>query len=82
MKDTQTGIANGVRGQRMVRQNTTTTDPYWLVRKFECGKWVCDTGSHDDRGEAAIARRPATEPGVEYVPVRITETTVVEHDAA
>jgi hypothetical protein len=54
-----------------------------MVRKFVAGKWVCDTGQYDDReeAEAAIAKHPATEPGVEKVPVRITETTVAEYDA-
>ena len=81
---TKTDSPTGVPVQRLVRQNTTTMDRYWMMRKFANGHWVCDTGSYDDRSEVeeAIARRPAPDPGVEYVPVRITETTVAEYDAA
>lgn len=55
-----------------------------MLRKFAAGKWVCDTGQFWDRKEveAFIANHPATEPGVEKVPVRITETVVSEYDAA
>lgn len=70
--------------ERLVRPPETKTDQYWMLRKFAAGKWVCDTGQFWDRQEVEdfIAKHPATEPGVEKVPVRITETIVSEYDAA
>lgn len=68
----------------VVRPPETKTDQYWMLRKFASGKWVCDVGQYFDRAEVeeAIARNQKPDHGVEYVPVRITETIVAEYDAA
>jgi hypothetical protein len=68
----------------VVRPPETKTDQYWMLRKFADRKWVCDVGQYFDRAEVmeAISRKPKPDPGVEYVPVRITETILAEYDAA
>lgn len=73
-----------VRVQPVVRPTETKTDQYWMLRKFADGKWVCDVGQYFDRAEVeqAIVRKPKPDPGIEYVPVRITETIVAEYGAA